>query len=209
MSDPQLTDSHLRHLEGAFHAGADQASAAMAVWLGVPSLIVIESLSQVPLADAPDLCGDPDTTLCQCAMSLDGSLQGQLVFTFDDRSGLSLTDLLLNHPIGTARDWGEVEQSAALESANIIGCAYLNSLADEISQMVPTIRELIPSPPAFQRDFAESLFQSLFISQATITNTVFLAKARFEIRGQPVNWLLLLVPDAGSLEVLREQLPDA
>ena len=31
--------------------------------------------------------------------------------------------------IGTATEWGELEQSAAMETTNIVGCAYLNALA--------------------------------------------------------------------------------
>ncbi|WP_146374418.1 chemotaxis protein CheC [Symmachiella macrocystis] len=203
-----MTEPQLRRLEAAFHAGAAEASEAMAKWLAVPSMILIESLDQKPLAEVSDLLGDPETTLCVCAMDFDGSLSGQLVFAFEDACGLSLTDLLLNQPVKTATEWGEIEQSAALESANIIGCAYLNSLARQLSVETPTINELIPSPPTFQRDFAESLLQSLFMSQAVVSNTVFLARARFEIRGQPLNWTLLLVPDATSMAKLQESLPN-
>ena len=139
---------------------------------------------------------------------LGGSLSGQLVFAFEDGCGLSLADLLLDQPLGTAAGWGEVEKSAALESANIIGCAYLNSFARDLSADMPAIRELIPSPPVFQRDFAGSLLQSLIMDQVVETNTVFLARSRFEIRGQPLNWTLLLIPDAASLVRLREALSD-
>ena len=36
---------------------------------------------------------------------------------------------MLQRALGTAREWGELEQSAAMETANIVGCAFLNSLA--------------------------------------------------------------------------------
>jgi chemotaxis protein CheC len=207
MNDTRLTEFQLRHLEAAFHAGAADASRAMAKWLTVPSMIVIESVDQAPLVSVSGLLGDPETTLCVCAMSLEGSLTGQLVFAFADDCGLSLADLLLDKPVGTSESWGEIERSAALESANIIGCAYLNALALQLSKTAPAVTELIPSPPVFRRDFAESLLQSLFMSQAVAANTVFLAKARFEIRQQPLNWSLLLVPDADSLALLSESLP--
>ncbi len=181
---------------------------AMAKWLGVPSLIVVESLDQAPLQSAGDLLGDSEATLCTCSMQLGGSLSGQLVFAFADGCGLSLADLLLDLPLGTSVAWGEVEESAALESANIIGCAYLNSFARTLSADVPAIRELIPSPPALQRDFAGSLLQSLLVDQVMEANTVFLARSRFEIRGQPLNWTLLLIPDTTSLALLCEALSD-
>jgi chemotaxis protein CheC len=208
MNDLQLTGRQLRRLESAFHAGADEASTAMASWLGVPSLIVVESLDQAPLQAAGNLLGDPEATLCACSMRLSGSMSGQLVFAFEDGCGLSLADLLLDRPPGASAAWGVVEESAALESANIIGCAYLNAFARTLSAEGPAVHELIPSPPLFQRDFAGSLLQSLIMNQAMETNTVFLARTRFEIRGQPLNWTLLLIPDAASLVRFREALID-
>lgn len=129
MNDTRLTEAQLKRVEAAFHAGASDASEALAKWLEVPSLILMDGLDQAPLAAASGLLGDPDSVLCFCTMGLGGSLTGRLVFAFEDACGLSLADLLLNRPVGTSDSWSEIEQSAALESANIIGCAYLNSLA--------------------------------------------------------------------------------
>lgn len=208
MNQHQLTVSQLQHLAAAFHKGAEAASAAMAKWLNVPSMVFLESLDQVPLEEAGGLLGDEDSTVCVCAMQLEGSLTGQLAFAFEDQCGLALTDLLLNYPAGTASQWGELEQSAALESTNIIGCAYLNACAESLAILTPEISELIPSPPEFRRDFAESVLQSLLLSQALEANTVFVAHSRFEIRKQSTSWTLLLVPDAASLARLCEVLPD-
>ena len=46
----------------------------------------------------------------------------------NDASGLALADLLLGRKVGTSTGWTEYERSAALETANIVGCAYLNAL---------------------------------------------------------------------------------
>ena len=208
MQSHRLSPDQLRYLESAFHAGAAESSSAMSTWLSVPSLVLFEALDQQPLAEAGDLLGDPDSTACVSAMQLQGSLSGLLVFAFDDSCGLALADLLLGKTVGTADQWGEVEQSAAQESANIIGCAYLNGMSDYAGSSVPALAQLIPSPPQFRRDFAESLMQSLVMPQAMEANTVFLARARFEIEGEPLNWTLLLIPDASSLRLLHEQLPD-
>ena len=198
-----LSPGQLQHLEAAFRAGADDASSAMAKWLGVPSLMTLESLEQQAAGDATGLLADGgDDVVCFCNMSLHGALGGYLVLSFDDQSGLSLADLLLNRPTGTATEWSEVEQSAALESHNIIGCAYLNRLAKQIPVDGSEL-ELIPGPPSFHRDYAETLMQSAVMSQATMSETVFLAKASFKLREQPLGWTMLLVPDAAAMEFLQ------
>ena len=204
----QLSQSQLSRLETAFQLGADDASDAMAKWLSVPSLITIESVDQRPMAEATTQHGESNEAVCFCLMALTGTLTGHLILSFDDSSGFSLADLLLGQEAGTATEWGDVEQSAALESHNIIGCAYLNSLARHLPGMGHPPLDLIPSPPHFRRDFAESLLQSVFVDQAMASEFIFVAKARFELKGQPLHWTLLFVPDALSMEVLRTILSD-
>ena len=203
MKADRLTPLQLQRLEKAFCLGADDASLAMARWLSVPSLIAIESVEQYPLVAATSVLSDADEAVCFCVMAINGSLTGQLILCFDDTSGLSLADLLLNNPPGTATEWGDVERSAALESHNIIGCAYLNSLARHLLGSSTSELKLIPSPPEFRRDFAECLLESVFVDQAMVSDFVFVAKARFELRGQPLHWTLLLVPDTTSMITLR------
>jgi len=137
-------------------------------------------------------------------MQMEGTLTGQMVLAFDDASGLSLSDLLLGNPPGTAAEWGEVEISSALESMNILGSAYLNGMAEFLSEAVDETVSLIPSPPVFFRDFAESLLETAFMEQAAAGSHILFARARFELHGRPLNWTFLLIPDPGSLKKLSE-----
>ena len=202
--DKPLSDSQLERLAKALHLGASEASQAMATWLAVPSLVEFDSVEQLAIGDAPDLLGGADQTLCFCSMEITGSLAGQIVLAFDDASGLSLSDLLLDRPLGSAAEWGEVEISAALETGNIIGCAYLNSLANDLATTSSAELRLLPSPPMFRRDFAESLLEAVFLGQAMASDFVVAARANFQIRGQRLNWSMLFVPDGPSMGRLRE-----
>ncbi|MEZ6129442.1 MAG: hypothetical protein R3C59_12230 [Planctomycetaceae bacterium] len=209
MNAEPLSASQLSQLETAFRHGAEDASDAMAKWLSVPSLITLESVEQRLLNESIEQLGAADMPVCFCMMAITGTLTGHLILSFDDASGLALADLLLSQPAGTSTDWGEVEQSAALESHNIIGCAYLNSLARHLPGESQPPLHLVPSPPDFRRDFAESLLQSAFTDQALAGDLIFVAKARFELRGQPLMWTLLFVPDAVSMDTLKRILTPA
>ncbi len=199
-----LSDKQLEHLAAALHVGAQQASQSMAAWLAVPSLIEIDSVDQLPICDAADVLGPADQALCFCSLEMTGSLTGQIILAFDDECGLSLTDLLLDHPIGSATEWSELERSAALETTNIIGSAYLNSLAKHLSRPNADAVEILPSPPTFRREFAGSLLQTAFMGQAMASDFVFSARSIFEIRGESLNWTMLFVPDGPSMERLAE-----
>jgi chemotaxis protein CheC len=208
MNNAPLSAAQLRRMEIAFHRGAADATQAMATWLDVPSLIVSESLEQVPVPDAVQLLGTDQSTLAMCAMELSGGLSGLLALAFDDSCGLALSDLILKRAPGESTDWGELQQSAALESTNIIGCAFLNALAEQLVSDLPQFSTLLPSPPVFRRDFAECLLQSILMEQAIASDTVFLSKTSFEMQQQPLNWTLLLIPGAESMLQLCECLPN-
>lgn len=202
-----LPDQQLRTLTILFRAGSDEASAALSKWLGRPSRISVEQVEQVPLADATEVLGDQESPVCSCSMTLNGRLSGQLILVFDDVSGMALADLLLDNPVGTSSEWGEIQKSAALETANIIGCAYLNSLSRCVPDAESWSPEMLPSPPRFTRDFAEAVMEFALMNQAMASDLVFLTRTEFRIENSPVNCNLLFVPDADCLLSLREFLP--
>ena len=204
--DKPLSESQLQRLAEALHLGACQASKAMATWLSVASVVELDAVEQLPISEAVDVLGGADQTLCFCSMEMTGSLTGQVILAFDDSSGLWLSDLLLDRPVGHATGWGEVETSAALETANILGCAYLNALTNNLTAPNRETLTLLPSPPAFRREFAESLLQTVFLGQAVASDFIVAARATFQIRGQRLNWHLLFVPDAPSMGLLCEMM---
>ena len=202
-----LADQQLAALTMLFRRGSEEASVALSRWLGRPSRISVEQVEQVPLSEATAVLGDTDAPVCFCVMGLKGRVTGQLILAFDDASGLALSDLLLEKPLGTATAWGEVEQSAALETANIIGCAYLNSLARCFPEDDSESEDLVPTPPKFARDFAESLMEFALMNQAMASDLAFLTRTEFRIADAPVDCNLLFVPDASCLSMLRELPP--
>jgi len=202
-----LSRSQLAALTAVFHRGSDEASAALIRWLDRPARVSIEEVEQIALADASGALGNPEQPACCCVMSLSGRVTGQLLLACDDISGLALADLLLGRPIGTSTQWSEHERSAALETANIIGCAYLNALSRSFSETDGAEPELLPSPPRFVRDFADAVLQFALMDQAMSSNIVLLTRTEFEIEDAPVHCRLLLVPDARSLLALRDVLP--
>jgi chemotaxis protein CheC len=203
--DGQLSASQLEALRRILHQGASKASAALERWIGKPTSITIDAVEQLPLANATELLGPGDEPVGFCVAAMTGRLTGQLILAFDDASGLSLADLLLNQPKGTSATWGEMEISAALETTNIVGSTYLNVLAETLPATGEP-SEVLLSPPSFNHDFAASVIEFALMGQITAVATVLLARTRFRIDGDPVAWTMLLVPDASTMCTLRELL---
>ena len=179
---------------------------ALGKWLGRPSVIEIDSLEQLPLEEATGLLAERSEPICFCAAEIKGQLSGEMILAFDDASGLALSDLLLEQPRGTASEWTELATSAALETTNILCCAYMNALSRNLAR-IGKPAELLPTPPRFSREFAESLLEFALMGQAATSDQVLLARTRFEIDAEPVNWTLLFVPDASTRSRFATMLP--
>lgn len=183
-----------------FRGGAADASTALTKWLGRTATVVVEQVDRLPLDAAAGILGDVDEPICACAMGVSGGLEGVLLLVSDDPSGLALCDTLLERPAGTSEHWGDVERSAFAETANIVGCAYLNAVARAIQGGAGGV---VPSPPWFVRDYPSSLMDAVVVEQAAVGADVFLTRTEFRIAAAPVRCGLVFVPHAASLRAIE------
>jgi chemotaxis protein CheC len=197
-----LTGRQVELFGAALHQGAGEASHALARWIDRPTRISFDSFEQLTLDAATSVLGSSDEPICFCSAELTGRLAGHLILAFDDASGLALADMLLGKSRGTSTEWGEMEMSAALETTNIVCCAYMNALIRVHPGDLGDQDELVPSPPRFARDFAASLMQFALMDQIITSDQVLLARTEFRIEKTPVDWTLLFVPDAESMTTL-------
>lgn len=174
----------------AFHTAAGLASEALSKWLGRPVAITIQQVEAMTLKEATGLLGEQEGTICGCAMEIRGSLQGILVVLCDDDAGLALAAMLLGREPSASDHWGELEQSAVVETTNIIGCAYLNAMAESTAATTAAM----PSPPWFLRDFAPAVMESVVMAQPTLSETVFLTRTEFSIEGSFARCSLVFLP---------------
>lgn len=208
---PSLSPLQKRLLTTIFERAADSASQALTTWLGQTVHMSVSEIDDVELVDASELLGPSETLVAACGMNLEGRLNGEILLVFEDSAGLALADLLLRNPVGTSTEWGELEQSAACETANIVGCALLNSLAAHLPALPgPATGEgndsLVPSPPTFRHEFAGSLLQFALMDQAVVSERVLVARSQFTSDGQALRWSLLFVPGAATLGALAAAL---
>lgn len=187
-------------LAALFHSGAAQASQALAAWLDRPASIVLDRLATLPLAAAAAVLGSDDAAISGCAMEVVGGMSGVLLLAASDAAGLRLADVLLARPTGTSVDWGDLERSAVIETANIVGCGYLNAIAAGIPG--GDAAGILPSPPWFLRDYPAAVMDAALAAQASACDTVLVATTEFRIDGEPIRCGLVFLPDAAGLAAL-------
>jgi chemotaxis protein CheY-P-specific phosphatase CheC len=203
MSQP-FTPRQIAQLTNAFHRGAAESSLALGHWLNASVTLSIDAVDQCPLEVAISVLGAGENPVCVSLMEMEGTLAGHMLLAFDDASGLAIPDLLMTRVPGTSSQWSDLEISCVQETMNIAGSAYLNGVARDLTERSGQSIELIPSPPHFLRDFAESLLESAFMDQALAVNDVVFARTRFDLAGQPLRWTFLLIPNPESLKILSD-----
>lgn len=205
MAGPTLTEQQTRLLRTILERGAENASLALSKWLDRPVRLELGEVGLVPFEQATEAIGPGETLVAASAMSFAGRLTGQLILVFEDKAGLALADVLQGLPIGITLEWGDLERSAAQETANIVGCAYLNALASHLPGGPETIA---PGPPEFRHEFAASLIEFALFDQAIQADRVLLIETRFHADPLESGWSLLFVPSASSLAELASILGD-
>ena len=203
MAGTTLDDRQRRLLKTILERGADGASSALSRWLGCPVRLEVGEVDQVEVEAATEAIGPGETLVAACAMAVAGRVSGLLILAFEDESGLALADLLQRLPIGTTTAWGELERSAAQETANIVGCAYHTALASHLPGGSGSIE---PGPPDFRHEFAASLLEFALLDQATRADRVLLVQTRFLAEPAELRWTLLLIPSAEALADLAAAL---
>jgi chemotaxis protein CheC len=203
MEQEALSTELLQKLVPALHKGAAECSQAISSWCAAPLSMTVERVGQSTLQQATSILGTDDHAVCACLMGMQGSFSGQMLLGFEDASGLVLADLILGRHNAATQTWGDVEISAAMETMNIAGSAFLNGLAAQLSLQTKQEIRLLPTPPVFLRDYAESLLQSAFMNQALLDSLLVYTETRFQLHGQPLAWTFLWIPDADSLDQLQ------
>ncbi|XZE18197.1 hypothetical protein SH449x_003481 [Pirellulaceae bacterium SH449] len=208
-----LSERQLVTLTSMIRTGMMDASKAMSTWLERAISVEVEPLRQLSLSCATQQLGADEETVYVCWMRVIGEIQGQLLLGFDNQNGLLLCNFLLNQP-APSESWGELETSAVMETTNIVGCAFLNSLhrflAPMESENSPAQEQnstyCIPSPPVFLCDYAEAIMQSVLADQAGVLDAAIVAKTELWISQMTSPWHFMFIPDTATMERLARLL---
>lgn len=170
---------------------------ALADWLSHP--IDAEDV----VTTKPSLAA-PDEVMCCCTMSVEVAIgapglddasprmAGLLLLAWRSEEAALLIDESL-HKTGTALDpstWGELEKSAIAETSNVVGCVFLNAIAEGIRDLSGTDVSLIPDRPFIEHAYAGGWMDAAIIEveeRGEKKCKAWLATGAFPIANQAVN----------------------
>ncbi len=178
----------LADLKELLASATHDASAAMCRWTNGIITVTLDEVREVPLESVSQAVAVGDAMLTMVVMTLEGELGGALIVMFDDVNGRQLAASLLGREAAGEGAWDDLEQSALMETGNILGCAYVNALTRLIDQ------DLRPSAPYFIQDFGASVLQQAMMTQAAMADDVVLCEIAFHRKGKKLDWRVVFVP---------------
>ncbi len=175
-------------LRELFASATHEASTAMCRWTNSLIRLTLDEVCEMPLEDAVTELNLGDELLTMVVLNLDGEIGGSMVLTFNEKNGRQLAASLLEMEPNDGPDWNEMEQSALMETGNILGCAYVNAITRLIDH------ELVPTAPYFVQDYGASVVEQALVAQAASRDTVMICRTCFRKEDEELNWWLLFVP---------------
>jgi len=197
MNDNQKALAVLRE---HFASATYDASAAMCRWTNGVITVTLDEVRQVSLDEAVMAMALGDEMMTIVVMTLEGSLGGSIILMFDDINGRQLAASLLDQEVGADPEWSELEQSAIMETGNILGCTYVNAL----TRLVGT--SLHPSTPYFIQDFGSSVLEQALMGQAAAGDNLLLCDIQFHHKGGKLDWRMVFVPSPELQTALMQSL---
>lgn len=190
---------------------AEKAAASLAAWLNRPVRLVCKSPVAIAIEDAGGMLGDPESIVPLCILEVSGPLNGRLILVNDATTIAGFVNALIGMEPGITADqellirnnpiafWDELARSAALETANIVACAFLNALSS--SMTIDKNHGLFPSPPQFAVDYAGSLAQFLLAEYALTSEQILIIESQMLVDDRlRSDWRLIWIPSDSADE---------
>lgn len=197
MSRVETVDENLTMFDQLFSVATNDASDAMSQWTSGQVTLSLDEVRDVSLDLVGDVLDIGDDLLTMVVLTLEGEMGGQLILTFDEENGRQLAASLLGRELNDEPEWSALEKSALMETGNILGCAYLRSLAHAIGT------ELVPSPPWFVQDFGACVLEQAVLTQAMVSDQALICKTIFQREDAILNWNVFFVPTEQLLTELE------
>ena len=177
--------------------GTVRAVSGLAEMLGKEVKITCFNLRRVSVAQGFKMFGGPQVRVVGVYLSIEEGASGHIVLAYPPSVACGLIDMLMGNPPGTTREIGEMEESALSEVGNVVGSFFLNSMADD------TGIRLKPSPPQVVMDRAGAVLGAAIDDVMQYGDDLFIMETVFESSDKQVNGLLLVLPSAEFLHVVK------
>lgn len=188
------SDLQLDALRELANVGSGTAATALSTMLGRPIDVSVPSAVVLPLGEAVEAIGSPDTVVSGVVLPISGDFDAIVVLLFRPDDAATICDLL-----GVAPD-SDVGRSALGEIGNILGSSYIGALSSM------TALELEPRPPETAYDMLGAIVQTVLAVSAESSDLALLLDSELTVEGAECSFSFMLVPSTVGVSELLGRL---
>ena len=179
--------------------GAAHAVSRLAKMLEREVRLSCLNLKAMSPAYAANMLGGPETPVVAIYLTIRGEARGHILLAYPPHIAYGLVDMVLGRPPDTTKELGELEASVLEEIGNIVGSAFLNSVGDE------TGTRLQPTPPVLMVDMAGAVLSIALSDLLQEHDEIYAMEAVFDTSDKQISGVLLIMPSAGFIDVVKER----
>ncbi len=179
--------------------GAGNATTALSTMINGKVDMNVPNVALLEFKDLPDMVGGAENIVVGILITLEGEINGMMMFMMEQKSAYHLVNLLMGK---TTEDevFTEMEYSALKEIGNIIAGAYLSSLSTLINIRIDA------SVPYMSIDMAGAILSVPAIEFGKVGDKALIIETQFSKDDSDVNGYFILIPTLESYSVILSSL---
>lgn len=187
---------HIEYMRVISQRSAENASTVISKWLKNPVSLRVTNVNLTTFEEIGPTIKLNEEVVIAAATSLVGDIGGFFLFMFRTEDSYKMTDMVLKRPLGTTTESDEVVQSVMLETCNIVGSSFSNSLVNMLQI------KLLPSAPNICCDLGGAIMGNVFIEFATSSDRIFFIDTEYVCEQGMFEGYFFFLPSPESLPVL-------
>lgn len=182
--------------------GAGNATTALSQMVNSKIDMKVPKVELLEFKELSDIVGGAESLVVGILLTLEGDVDGMMMFMMDKRSARLIVDLLMNLDTNESNveEFSEMDLSALQEIGNIIAGAYLSSLS-QLTNMT-----IVSSVPYMSIDMAGAILSVPAIEFGKVGDKALLIQSQFGEDEKKVNGYFILIPSMNSYEKIMSSL---
>ncbi len=189
-----LSDMHIDALREIGNIGSGNAASALAMMLTDQIDIEVPTVRILEYERVMEELGGPEQMIVGLLLSLDGDVNGMIMFLLQQNFANTLLEALMGMPVDENAELDEMSYSALQEVANIMAASYVNAIADLTGFTINV------SVPSMCVDMLGAILSVPAIHYANISDKMIFIEDKFSGKELNAPNHILLIPDVESLQ---------
>ena len=189
MTKPMLNNEQISRLDSIARVGGDKIGSALSKWTATDIITKSSHASIVHYSQLLEPSFSPEDLITAILIKVSGALSGYLIFLFDEKSAIEIVTRILHREIDSILELDDISRSVMEETGNIIGTAFLNTLAMNLNL------EIYPSSPIIACDLSGAIVETIMAQFAIQGEYALSCHICFSSSNDKINGIFSMFPE--------------